>query len=354
MVSSKVSNSKREIIEQAAAWYARVSADDVTLQDCQDLEAWLEQDPEHREIFELTELTLGKLRSLGDDPRLQALHDSAPGIASKSDNGEVVPLHAGRTRRAWNLDRRHMAIAAGVLVALFVPLLYFMGSEQAPETTSYETVVAERRTIDLEDSSSLVLNADSNITVTFADDERQVALWRGDLFLAVASEPDRPFIVSVGDHRVTVTGTSFDIRYRDDPARVTVHEGSVQVALSVDGAPAPGYEVEMRAGQQLILTAGATPTELSDDELSKSSDWRNGWLHFEDATLSEVVEELEPYLEKPLLLTSRKVGELPVGGSFNVDDVGSMLTAMETLLPIQVVRESDRILIRHESDAISP
>ena len=353
-MSSKVSKNEDEIIEQAAAWYARVSADDVTLQDCQDLEAWLEQDSRHSEIFEGMELTYGKLRSLGDDPRLQALHDSAPGIAFDSENGEVVPLHPGRTRRGWNLERRHMALAAGVLVALFVPLLYFMGSEQAPETASYETVVAERSEIDLDDGSSLILNADSNITVTLTDDERQIALWRGELFLAVASEPDRPFIVRVGDHRVTVTGTAFDIRYRDDPARVTVHEGSVRVALKEDDYPGPGNEVEMRAGQQLILTAGATPTELSEDELSKSSDWRNGWLHFKDATLSEVVRELEPYLDKPILLTSRKVAALKVGGSFNVDDVDSILISLETLLPIQVVREGDRILIRHESDATSP
>ena len=67
-----------------------------------------------------------------------------------------------------------------------------------------------------------------------------------------------------------------------------------------------------------------------------------------------MVRELEPYLDTPIVLTSRKVAALQVGGSFNVDNVDSMLTALESLLPIKVVRESDRILIRHESDATSP
>ena len=112
--------------------------------------------------------------------------------------------------------------------------------------------------------------------------------------------------------------------------------------------------MELGAGQQLTLLAGATPTQLADDELSKTADWRNGLLHFERSTLAEVVRELEPYLDIPIVLTSRKVEELDVGGSLNVDDVDSMLTALESLLPIQVTRESDRIIIRHEADATSP
>jgi len=352
-VSSNVSDNNRKIIKQAAAWHARLAADDVTSQDWRDLEAWLEQDPAHRDTFESLERMSGALRSLGDDPMLQALHDSAPDIASVSEDAKIVRLRPGKARRAWALQPRQMALAAGVLVALIVPLLYFMGSEQVPESTNYETAVAERKAIDLEDGSSLALNADSSISVTLTDDERQVALWSGDLYLDVAAEPDRPFTVSVGDHRVTVTGTSFDVRYRDDPARVTVHEGLVRVAIAIDD-PGSGHEVELRSGQQLILAAGAVPIDLSEYELSKTAGWRDGWLHFENSTLVEVVKELEPYLDKPIVLTSRKVAELKVGGSFNVDEVDSMLTALETLLPIQVIRESDRILIRHESDATSP
>ncbi len=351
-MSSNVSNSKREIIEQAATWYARISADDVTLQDCEDLEAWLEQDTEHRRVFELTESTLGMLRSLGDDPRLQALHDSAPGIASQSEDAKVVPLRSGR-RRTWALQPRQMALAASVLVALFVPMLYFMGSQEVPEETSYETAVGERKAIDLEDGSSIMLNTDSHLTVMFSEDERNVVLWSGDLFVEVAKDPDRFFTVNVGAHRGTVTGTALDIRFRDDPARVTVHEGRVRIALTVDDSGS-GKEVELGAGQQLTLLAGATPTQLADDELSKTADWRNGLLHFERSTLAEVVRELEPYLDIPIVLTSRKVEELDVGGSLNVDDVDSMLTALESLLPIQVTRESDRIIIRHEADATSP
>ena len=352
-MSSSVSNDKREIIEQAAAWHARMAADDVTPQDWEDLRAWLEQHPAHRDTFESLERMSGALRSLGDEPMLQALHDSAPNIAAMSGDAEIVPFRPGKARRTWALQPRQMAIAASVLVALIVPLLYFMGDEQTTEATDYETVVAERKSIDLEDGTSLTLNADSKVTVTVSEDERNVSLWRGDVFLDVAAETDRAFTVSVGDHRVIVVGTAFDIRYRDDPARVTVYEGQVRVVLAVE-EQGPDSEVALSAGQQLILTAGAVPTKLGEDELEKSADWRNGWLHFEDSTLAEVVRELKPYLDKPIVLTSRRVGELAVGGSFNVDDVDSMLTALETLLPIIVIRESDRVLIRHEADARAP
>ncbi len=350
-MSSSVSNDKREMIEQAAAWHARMAADDVTPQDWEDLGAWLEQHPAHRETFESLERMSGALRSLGDEPMLQALHDSAPNIAAMSGDAEIVPFRPGKARRAWALRPRQMALAASVLVALFVPLLYFMGSQEAPEATNYETAVGERRTIELEDGSSIMLNTDSSLTVMFAEDERTVNLWRGHLYVEVAPQPDRPFVVKVGDHRVVVTGTALDIRYyRDGPGRVTVHENGVRVFVAVGGRVS-GDGVELRVGQQLILAAGAVPDELSDEELEKSADWRNGWLHFADSTLAEVVRELRPYLDKPIVLTNRKVAELAVGGSFNVSDVDSMLTALETLLPVDVVRESDHILIRHKADA---
>ncbi len=352
-MSRKESNSKREIIEQAARWSARLAADDVTPQDWRDFEAWVEQDPAHLDTYGSLERMSGALRSLGDKPMLQALHDSAPGIASVSEDAMVVPLRTGKRRRAWALQPLHMALAASVLVALVVPLLYFMGSQEVLEATDFESAVGERRVIDLADGTALTLNAESSVTVTFSEAERHVAVWRGDVFLDVAVDPDRSFAVSVGDHRVTVTGTSFDIHYRDDPARITVYEGTVSVSLGGDGAIIDG-DVELQAGQRLTLATGAVPDELSEDELVKSADWRNGLLHFADSTLAEVVRELEPYLELPIMLTSREVAELDIGGSFNVDDVDSILTALESLLPVEIIRESDRILIRQESNATTP
>lgn len=92
-MSSKASKSKREIIEQAAQWHARLSADDVNSQDWWELEAWLEQDPARRDTFESLERMSGALRSLGDDPMLQALRDSAHDIAAVSRGAEIVSLH---------------------------------------------------------------------------------------------------------------------------------------------------------------------------------------------------------------------------------------------------------------------
>ena len=76
-----------------------LAADDVTSQDWRDLEAWLEQDPVHRDTFDSLERMSGALRSLGDDPMLQALHDSAPDIAAVSGDAEIVPLRPRKVRR---------------------------------------------------------------------------------------------------------------------------------------------------------------------------------------------------------------------------------------------------------------
>ena len=343
------SNSRLDIIEQTAAWHARLSAEDVTSDDWQEFKAWLNQDTAHREVFESMGQMSAALRELGDDSRLQALHDSAPATASVSGDSQVRAIPATKRRRSWQMRPRHMALAAGVLAALIVPLLYFMAEQEVPEQTNYRTAIGERQTIALNDGSSLFLNADTNLGVTFAVDERQVVLRRGEVFFDVAAKGERPFIVEVGDNDVTVLGTSFDIRFRNDPARVTVHEGLVRVAPDSENASGIA-EVQLGAGQQLDLRPGAVPVDVSQEELSKLSDWRNGWLHFDNRSLAEVVQELDPYIEKQVILTSRRVGQLEVGGSFNVDNVDSLLVALESLLPIEITHESDRIIVRHESD----
>ena len=129
-------NNKREIIEQAAAWHSRLSATDVSAEDWRGFQAWLDKDAEHRDVFESMERMSGALRSLGEEPRLRALHDSAPSMSAVSDEPRIVPLRSRSQTRTWDLRPRHMALAAGVLVALIVPLLYFMGSEQVPDTAS--------------------------------------------------------------------------------------------------------------------------------------------------------------------------------------------------------------------------
>ena len=234
----------------------------------------------------------------------------------------------------------------GLLLTLigFQNAMFFMAANQQPpslEYVSYETAVAERRNVALDDGSTVMLNADTRLLAAFSDSERRLSLRHGEIFVDVVADASRPFHVEVGGHIVTVTGTAFNVRFRDEPARVTVDEGSVGVVESKAGA----VPMQLEAGQQLILEPDATPVTLSPSDLRNSSTWRDGWLHFDDQSLDVVVRELNLYVDTRIILASRQAGELRVTGSFNVDNSDALLTALESVLPVTVSERNQHIVI---------
>lgn len=327
----------QRIVDAAAEWYARTAAEDASTADWSELRAWLNQDTEHRRAFEAMQDMSRSLQVLGTDERLRAVHDTA------FSGGDEQVRSIGDRRTKWSASRQ-LALAASVLAALIIPTLYYMGSEDAPETSYLETGVGERQTFELADGSSMALSAVSRVTFIVSAGQRQLELHRGELFVEVAPDADKPFSVEAGSHVVTVTGTAFGVRYRRGTAAVTVHEGTVRVAPTVADTGI-GDAQELQEGQRLLLREGETPALLGAEELQRAADWRNGWLHFENATLGELVNELEPYVDKQIILTSNASAQLLVGGSFNVDRIDVLWSTLETVVPVKVTEENDRILI---------
>ena len=64
----------------------------------------------------------------------------------------------------------------------------------------------------LPDGSSLELNTGTQAELRFYEDSRHLDLIQGEVMCAVASSPQRPFIVKAGNTIVRVTGTSFTVR----------------------------------------------------------------------------------------------------------------------------------------------
>lgn len=267
---------------------------------------------------------------LGSGEEMAALRESSP------------------DRVRFRKTRLYLAAAAGLVVALLAPLMFFDATND-PSSTSprhYQTATAERMTVELRDGTNLVLNATSEVTLRISDRERHLTLNHGEIYLDVAHDPVRPFRVEVDTYLVTVTGTAFEVRRRHGVARLTVDEGRVVVSENEPGSIVAAREVD--AGQTLVLEPGAYPVELSTQALARASSWRDGWLHFHNQRLDAVVRELEPYLGMVVVIVGEKTAALRVSGSFNADRADIAMKSLASLLPISVVYESDRIVISYE------
>lgn len=146
----------------------------------------------------------------------------------------------------------------------------------------------------LPDGSRVWVNPGSTIGMPedfSAGSKRRIALEDGEVYLSVAKDSLRPFVVETGRLAVNVIGTRFNVKSAADKQQiiVTLFEGQVRVDDTVDGK-----NIMMRPGQRLIYddrtgTYSIEPTE------AYLPDWVEERLDFQHLTLDGIFRRMEWY-----------------------------------------------------------
>src|SRR5690606_23127337 len=112
--------------------------------------------------------------------------------------------------------------------------LTFM-STSGLEQYHHTTEVGEHRTFSLPDGSTITLNTNSELKVTYDKDFRNIRLLRGEAHFEVARDLDRPFLVYAGNGLVRAVGTAFTVFIHDPKeVEVTVTHGVIEVSALDD------------------------------------------------------------------------------------------------------------------------
>lgn len=152
-----------------------------------------------------------------------------------------------------------------------------------------EVAGGERRRLTLPDSSAVWVNSGSSIAYGTRGEERVVQL-EGEAYFDVTSNPEKPFVVAVGDISIRVLGTRFNVKGygRDEQTVITLDEGSIEV-LTRNGV------VVMRPGESVSYNRAEAEVQMSAAE--PDEDWRTEMLSFEYAPLSEIFATLERFYD---------------------------------------------------------
>lgn len=67
-------------------------------------------------------------------------------------------------------------------------------------------------------------------------------------------------------------------------------------------------------------------------------------IYFDGAPLREIIEEVQYYTEKELILAADNVAGLIAGGSFDTENAPAFLRGLEAAFPIKVI-ERDHVII---------
>lgn len=141
----------------------------------------------------------------------------------------------------------------------------------------------------LPDGTHVYLHPGSRIVYpnVFTGSSRQVKL-TGEAYFCVAHDPQHPFLVSTPQGTICDYGTEFNVSARTDGlTEVVLVEGSVGVT------PTDGKEQMLVPGQKCYMEESQCTVEEANTDPYIS--WRDGYFHFEETTLREILEELGRY-----------------------------------------------------------
>jgi len=148
----------------------------------------------------------------------------------------------------------------------------------------------------LSDGSSVIMNKNARINYPeeFTSESRNIS-FKGEAFFDIAHNPDKPFIISTGNVKVKVLGTSFDLQNNIDEDFITVYLESGKILFySID-------EIDGSILEQIILHPGEKGIYnkntglITKDKFENNNHiaWKTGSLEFVNAPLSDVVRALE-------------------------------------------------------------
>ena len=299
-----------EIRAEAAAWLARLRADDKDPSDERAFRVWLLEDLRHAAAFEAVTEIWELAGAAGAEPLVSASHSRAP------------------TRR--------QALLAGVgsLAAVAVGVMFW----QSAIAGVYETAIGEQKHVVLPDGSQVFLDTDTRIHATYDSQMRVVALERGRCNFHVREDDNRPFVVDAAAQRIVAARTSFDVRRDGDEVCVVLVQGSASIASR--DVSLQHHQV-LKPGERLI--ARNEEAHIDKPNLVPLLAWQTGQAVFDNETVAGAIREMNRYSVIKIAVADPTVAKMRISGVYRVGDNTAFARSVATLLPVAVEYATDQV-----------
>lgn len=332
--------------EQAAGWFVRLVANDLSARERREYLAWLKTSSRHVEAL----LDIYRYHGYG---RKAKLHMRA---SSESDPGEnVIPfglrgmtvVHQ-QTRRMKRRRMRIVKIAAAIAGVMFTVVVGW---------TVKATYFDKRITTDpgewdramLSDGSVLRIGPNTRLRWSFDDNRRTIVLSEGEAVFEVAKDPNRPFVVTTQIGDVRAVGTEFGVSLMNaSTAIVTVAHGKVAVSKHDDTLMTTiehaGKVAELIEDQQIVLSdAGAQPVKQVD--ASRELQWATGYYEFRGETVREAVEQFNRRNRLKVVMSDPAIGAIAMPfTTVKLDDPETFVLMLAARPDVQVAYESANVI----------
>ncbi|HKJ43338.1 MAG TPA: FecR domain-containing protein, partial [Sunxiuqinia sp.] len=179
------------------------------------------------------------------------------------------------------------------------------------------------------DGTKVWLNAGSTISYNpmLSGKNRLVSL-KGEAYFEVTKNPQRPFIVDTKKLQVKVLGTHFNVKAypEDKTTETTLEEGSVELKLKEYPNQAP---VKLKPGEHAVFESHKKDIKIEKTDTYLLTAWRDRKFVFKDATLKQIIEQLEKFYNVRIHLKDASMEQIRFRGMFSYDQ--NIFDALEAI-----------------------
>ena len=211
--------------------------------------------------------------------------------------------------------------------ALFLPIILILVLPiyfNFYQNTIFTTKPSENLSLLLPDNSKAILNSGSSITYKkgFNASHRTLHL-EGEAYFKV-ERLDLPFIVKTNYGTVTVLGTAFNIRSRNDGFEVGVNSGQVKVSNSKSF-------VELNPKQCLMNYGKFDQHTIVNIENEKYPGWINQKLYCKQTNLETICKEIERIHNIKIKFSNQKMKQITITGIIDTSELETILNTISLL-----------------------
>jgi transmembrane sensor len=342
MMTPTNSNEPRRLqrLDEASQWLLRMQAPRRTDEELNEWLRWIDADPENFAEFDRLQRDWKDLDALKGDERPLAVEQESALVEQEESH-----LAYRRSIRRFTARRGAWAVAAAVVAfAVVVAVVQYPRVPSAAPVPQLAATLTNRAAT-LPDGSKMILGVQSRVNMNFNGPKRQLDLSSGEAYFKVRHEKARPFVVQAGEVSVTAIGTAFDVRREHERVTITVEEGTVEVSSRAGDKRPVTWRAE--AGYQLIYSTRDRTASLASVDPAAELAWRDGELAYVREPLGSVVENLNRYSRRRIVIEDPDVAALPFTGTAFASSVDDWLAGVEQAYPIAVTRtDSGDIILR--------
>ena len=254
---------------------------------------------------------------------------------SQEKRGKVFLLN-----KTW-LAAASLILLLGVSFALYNvfkqdPMLHLSANVQ--ENIQYK----------LEDGTEVILREGNfSYPEKFKKSERTVVLENGTAFFKVAKDASKPFVIELGQAKVTVLGTQFELRKSASSIQVRVKEGKVKFT-------SPDGERILVANQAVnyMLQSHEIKDEKINDENTFS--YVSKQLHFNDLPMREVVASLNQYYKDRRIVLGSEIEACKLSANFEDEKLENVLAVIKATMNVEVFWDQKNNCYKIEGKGCTP